>query len=65
MDDMLDLAGLAWMLTARNGASGELTARIWADADGKQRRSMGQQGCCPIIKTIEWRWGYQGNPSHL
>ena len=64
MGDIADLVSLAYVLIARNGAKRKLTARICADTE-KKERNMGQQDCCPIIKTNEWQWGYQGNPSHL
>ena len=49
MGDIADLVDSAWILTARNGANGKMTARICASADSK-RRGMGQQNCCPVIK---------------
>ena len=36
MQDIADLVSLAQVLAAQNRASGEMTARIWADMDGKK-----------------------------
>ena len=35
-EDITGLVGLAWVLTARNGANGEMTARICADVVGEK-----------------------------
>ena len=62
MRDIANLVGLACVRTARNRASGETTARICADTGMGKRRSMGQQGCCPIIRNYRMAIGLPGEP---
>ena len=45
MGDIADLVGLTYVLIARNGANGELTARIRADTD--REKGYGAAGLLP------------------